>query len=220
VGAAGETPTMGVVVAVPDRRPLDLPPRSLGLCRRPGRRRQLGRRPIPLSARIVRSPSLSDGRPGLALAGQRRREPAPSGTYRKLRMAAAPPRGDTPTRHVPSRPLVRDGRQRSAPPVRVTEGSVASRYPPCSARRRPHADRGAPGLHSCAAATTARRVDSLAQPPLLRRGPEPSAQRAHQPAPQPLPLQDEKKGWLSGWAGGSTGALTGEPIDVADQKMG
>jgi hypothetical protein len=69
VGAAGETPTMGVVVAVPDRRPLDLPPRSLGLCRRPGRRRQPGRRPIPLSARIVRSPSLSDGRPAWRLPG-------------------------------------------------------------------------------------------------------------------------------------------------------
>jgi hypothetical protein len=31
VGATGVTPTMGVVVAVPDRRQLDLPPRSLGL---------------------------------------------------------------------------------------------------------------------------------------------------------------------------------------------
>src|SRR5829696_8443793 len=29
VGATGVTPTMGVVVAVPDRRQLDLPPRSL-----------------------------------------------------------------------------------------------------------------------------------------------------------------------------------------------
>jgi hypothetical protein len=31
VGATGVTPTMGVVVAVPDRRQLDLPPRSLVL---------------------------------------------------------------------------------------------------------------------------------------------------------------------------------------------
>jgi hypothetical protein len=33
VVATGETPTMGVVVAVPDRRPLDLPPRSMAFSR-------------------------------------------------------------------------------------------------------------------------------------------------------------------------------------------
>src|SRR5215207_9757937 len=44
MGATGVTPTMGVVVAVPDRRQLDLPPRSLVLSPNARRRGLLRKR--------------------------------------------------------------------------------------------------------------------------------------------------------------------------------
>ena len=46
-GRRRETPTMGVVVAVPDRRQLDLPPRSLVLPRNARRRGLLRERERP-----------------------------------------------------------------------------------------------------------------------------------------------------------------------------